>query len=68
MSLILTDVELGTLFTFYDTTLGGGVDAFTWKHPRTDVAASMRFVSTINEVAVGPDLYEASFVVEIIPS
>ena len=42
-ALILTQAQLATFKTFYETTLGEGVDSFTWVDPFTEVSASLRF-------------------------
>ncbi|KKM70119.1 hypothetical protein LCGC14_1443920 [marine sediment metagenome] len=69
MVMKLTSTQIDTLNTFWDTTLGGGVDSFIWKHPRTDAANTMRFVSTIDVgQVVASDTYQVVFVVEELPS
>lgn len=45
VNLLMTLAQTVTLETFYETTLNGGVDQFTWLHPRTTDAITFRFVS-----------------------
>ena len=39
----LTGEQYATLLAFHDGTLAGGTLRFSWKHPVTDVAATIRF-------------------------
>jgi hypothetical protein len=41
----LTLTQVGTLETFYKTTLGYGADAFDWTDPRTGAACEFRFIN-----------------------
>lgn len=51
----MTDTQIGTLETFLKTTLGG-VQRFTFPHPRTGSSVEVRVVP-----AQGGELYTASF-------
>lgn len=42
-SMILTNTQLGTFITFWQTTLSGGSDTFEWTHPRLGTTQNMRF-------------------------
>ena len=66
-SLVLTDTQVATLDTFYQTTLNGGVDAFDWTHPRTGASVEMRFTSPPSYRAFSHDLWQADLSLEILP-
>lgn len=64
---LLTKAQVATLDTFYVTTLTGGALAFDWVHPRTQAAASLRFVGPPVYTCLGPDAYYAAYQLEILP-
>lgn len=39
----LTQAQVATFKTFYETTLGQGTDSFTWVDPFLDTSAALRF-------------------------
>lgn len=43
-SFFMTEAQISTLDAFIQTTLNGGVSSFSWKHPRTGVDITTRFV------------------------
>lgn len=63
---VLSSDEVDDLITFYETTLQGGVDSFTWVHPRTKAAATIRFTQPPT-IVPRDTLYDASYSVEILP-
>lgn len=67
MQFLLTQAQVATLDTFYQTTLTGGTEAFDWTHPRTGAAASFRFVSPPQYSALGPNVYRATCQMEVLP-
>jgi len=67
MSFLMTQTQVATLETFYQTTLTGGTAAFDWTHPRTGSAASFRFVTPPQYHAIGPITYRVSCQMEILP-
>ena len=64
---ILDDTDLATFETFYITTLNDGSLSFTWTHPRTGAAITVRFVKSYSIEAVGNSLYKAAAEMEILP-
>lgn len=64
-----TAAQRQTFLDFWGLTCKGGAQVFDWKHPATGAAATMRFVPEqapkINHL--GPDRFEISFAVEILP-
>jgi len=44
---MLTPADKNTLFTFEQTTLRNGADSFTWTHPVTATAYTVRFAAPI---------------------
>lgn len=44
-TLLMTDAQLATFDTFYDSTLDSGADRFDWTHPRSGSSVEFRFVS-----------------------
>ena len=70
MRLRLSPAQATALNTFWETDTAGGALSFTWVHPPTGQAATMRFIAN-----QPPDLqpinrgmqYVASFNVEILP-
>lgn len=59
--LVLTETQVNTLETFWETTLSMGVDAFDWVHPRTKSAASLAFVTRPTYVPAGAGYWTAQF-------
>jgi hypothetical protein len=66
--LYMTQAQVATFETFWETTLNRGIDFFDWVHPRTRVAASIRFrnpryqIGSIGAGGTAP----VSFVIEIV--
>lgn len=57
-----------TFWTFYNSTINGGVDEFTWTHPIDGTSASVRFVGvpSVTPVQTGV-LFALSMQLEILP-
>lgn len=66
-TLVLSASLVGTLDTFFHTTLNEGADEFDWYHPRTGVSVSMRFTSPPQYVPHSDDLWTVSLSLEIMP-
>lgn len=64
---MLTAAQLVTLRTFHDTTLQGGAIRFSWDDPITADSVELRFTSPIGWSARGPDLFEVSMDLEVLP-
>jgi hypothetical protein len=68
MSLVLTKAQVAVLDDFYLNALNGGVDAFTWQHPRTLAAASLRFAGEPPTYKPwSDDCWTATLTLEILP-
>src|SRR5262245_40021851 len=68
MVLELTKAQVAVLDDFYVNQINGGVDPFTWVHPRTDAAVTFRFNGTPQVYeAWASDGYVARFTLEILP-
>ena len=68
MSIFMTKAQVGILDDFILSTLNGGVDTFTWKNHRTDVAATLRFISLPSYRVLGNgDYYSAGLSLEELP-
>jgi len=63
----LTATQVGTLDTFYLTTLVKGTTVFTEDHPRTAVATTWRFFRRPSVSHLNGNLYTASYELEIMP-
>lgn len=63
----VTSSQHTTFWNFYNSTLNGGVDSFTWEHPITESAATVRFTATPTQSHLGGDLYQISIQLEIEP-
>lgn len=63
----LTAAQVETLDGFYRTDCADGALAFDWKHPRTQAAASLRFVSPPRYASLGGGVYAVSLSFEILP-
>ena len=63
-----TPAQHDLFWDFFNNTLHGGADEFTWKHPITGDSASIRFVGvpTVTSVAAGI-LFQISMQLEILP-
>lgn len=64
---VLTATEIATLDDFFLNTTGGGALRFNWIHPRTGVAAELRFVSAPAYTAIGGLSYSVTMDMEILP-
>lgn len=66
-SLIVTSSQLDDLRFFYDIDILGGSLAFSWVHPRTSEAVSMRFVSPYSISPISGNIYRVTMELEILP-
>lgn len=66
-SLTLTEAQVETFQTFYDTTLAGGALEFTWTHPRTGASTDFRFIKPVSLMNMGLDIYRLNMALEILP-
>ena len=66
MTMYLTATQVGTLETFYITTLGHGVDSFDWVNPRTKAAATVWLASRPRYVAVTGTYWQVDFEIELL--
>lgn len=72
-SLMLTQAQVATFKTFYETTLAQGTDAFTWVDPFLDTSASLRFRAEPETTLVRPSdtlserLYRVTMPLEKLP-
>lgn len=67
VSIWVTSAQYTTLYNFYDITLNGGVETFTFDHPITGVATDFRFISPPEFRPVGFNTYEVNMAWEILP-
>lgn len=67
LSFMMTKAQVATLDAFYITTLVGGSLSFTWVHPRTEAAATFRFVEPPQYQAMSGSLYRVTAKMEILP-
>lgn len=65
--LVMTDAQLTTFDTFFESTIDYGATSFTWVHPRTGSGATCRLRSVPNLVRLGGDYWSVSFQMEILP-
>lgn len=63
----MTGAEVATLDAFFSSTLDEGASTFTWEHPRTGVASTMRFLGPPSIGDVRGDRYVVSFQLEVLP-
>jgi len=72
-SMVLTGAQLETFYTFFRTTIRQGSLSFTWIHPFTEEAVTIRFKNKPEWKCIKPAtntderLYQASFELEIQP-
>lgn len=66
-SIYVDTTQHATLWSFYNNTLSGGTDPFTWKHPVTEVSASVRFTGVPTVAAAGGEFYQIAMQLEILP-
>lgn len=68
-SLVLTRAQTQTLDTFFHQTLQEGSQPFTWVHPRTGAAATMRFNTSqqLQYSGLGRGWYHVQLALEILP-
>src|SRR5262245_10179110 len=68
VALQLTKAQVAVLDSFYLNNLNGGVDPFTWVHPRTGTAATFRFTGDALSYDVwADDVWFTRFPLEILP-
>lgn len=65
--LVLTTAQVATFETFYESTLGYGVDAFDWTHPRTLASVSFAFVRRPDFAPIGAGYWRTSLDLELQP-
>lgn len=66
----LTPAQVETLDAFWETGTGGGTLPFTWVHPRTQAAVTMRFIADQPPLVQPRNrgmFYTVSFSIEILP-
>lgn len=66
-TLILTTDQVSTMETFYQTTLNGGVDYFTWTHPRTKTTVDMRLINRPSIELLGNGYWRCGLSCEVTP-
>lgn len=67
VSVPLTRDQVAALDTFFTTTLEGGALAFTWTHPRTLAAVTLRFVSAPQPVPDSGAWWRCALDLEVMP-
>lgn len=67
--MVLTEAQVTTLMTFYNTTLYGGALAFDWVHPRTGLDQRFRFQPGVVPAVqmIVPDRHRVTLYLEMIP-
>jgi hypothetical protein len=66
-SIYLTTSQYSIFYTFYNTTLNGGVLSFTFNHPITQVPTDFRFKSPPKISSLGGGNFQATFEWEALP-
>lgn len=72
-ALVLTQAQVATFKTFYETTLGEGAVSFTWIDPFLDTSASLRFRDEPEITLIRPSdtlgdrLYRVTMPLEMLP-
>lgn len=66
-SINLTTEQYTFFYTFFNTTLNGGVLPFTFKHPITKVDCDFRFKGPPKIMSIGGGNFQASFMWEKLP-
>lgn len=66
-SVIVDATQYSTFWTFFDNTINGGVDEFTWVHPVTGSAADVRFAAVPSVASITGGFYRLSVQLEILP-
>lgn len=63
----MTSAQVTSFETFWETTLVGGIDVFTWVHPRTRSAANVRFRNPRYQISTqgGGAVNIVSFILEV---
>ncbi|HET8702042.1 MAG TPA: hypothetical protein VFL97_10305 [Nitrococcus sp.] len=65
--MVLDSTQYATLWDFYNNTVNGGADGFTWTHPVTGDAASVRFTAVSTVAVAGGDYYQVNMQFEVLP-
>ncbi len=65
--MMLGPVQVATLEDFYSGTLGGGVEKFTWAHPRSGDTKVFRFVKPPQISQASKGAFKAALDLEILP-
>jgi hypothetical protein len=65
-AMYLSDTELATLNTFYDTTITGGALSFSYPHPRTGATVTARFAEPY-EIQKLANYWSVACKLEILP-
>lgn len=66
-SIYLTIAQYNIFYSFYNTTLNGGVLAFTFNHPITQVAYDWRFKGPARVQSIGGGNFTVDFTWEQLP-
>lgn len=67
MDIKLSPTQTETLDVFYNSTTNGGADPFTWKHPRTGITVSFRFIAPPEYTPTSGNKFIASLALEVLP-
>ena len=65
-TMLMTSSQVSNLLTFFDTTLNYGAESFDAVHPRTTVAATVRFTAPPQISPMGAD-WQVAMSFEILP-
>ncbi|MCK5020949.1 MAG: hypothetical protein KAS32_28300 [Candidatus Peribacteraceae bacterium] len=68
-NMVLTEAQVATLETFYNTTLVGGSLQFEWLHPRTGIDKYFRFQPGVVPTfqLLTPDKYRTTLHLQVMP-
>jgi len=67
LPLALTEAQMATLDTFFDSTTAGGALRFEWQHPRTGATHEFRFLDPPQIQESNPGLYRLTLNLELLP-
>lgn len=67
MPLALTESQMNTLDTFWETTTAQGSLRFEWQHPRTGATHEFRFLEQPKPTEAAHGLYRLSLPMELMP-
>lgn len=63
----MTQAQVATLDTFYNTTLEGGALRFDWTHPRTGASEEFRFAAPPTYQSGGGAIWRVQVQLEVMP-